>query len=91
MTARADQFDAVHLGQRFPDFDGPAEKQEIAQCEIANANNQCGPGRGMGGLPEAVARQRATGWKTDWALAQADLLEGVIRAKQFMSYVGTTP
>ncbi len=90
MTARAAQFDAINLGQGFHDSDGPFEMLEIAQREIASGNNQYGPGRGMGELPEAVARQRATGWKTDWALALADLLEGMIRAKHFMSYVGAT-
>ncbi|MFH0412284.1 pyridoxal phosphate-dependent aminotransferase [Corynebacterium sp. L4756] len=33
----------------------------------------------------------ATGWKTGWAIAQPELLDGVIKAKQFMSYVGATP
>lgn len=32
-----------------------------------------------------------TGWKTGWALAPAELLEATMRAKQYLSYVGTTP
>ncbi len=43
MTARADQFDAINLGQGFPDSDGPFEMLEIAQREIASGNNQYGP------------------------------------------------
>lgn len=59
MTARAVEFDAVNLGQGFPESDGPAEMLEIAQREIAAGNNQYGPGRGLPVLREAVARQRA--------------------------------
>ena len=33
----------------------------------------------------------ATGWKTGWAIAEPELLDGVIKAKQFMTYVGPTP
>ena len=33
----------------------------------------------------------ATGWKTGWAIASPDLLDGVVKAKQFMTYVGPTP
>ncbi|OFT52313.1 aminotransferase [Corynebacterium sp. HMSC06D04] len=33
----------------------------------------------------------ATGWKTGWAFAHPDLLDGVIKAKQFMSFVSATP
>lgn len=58
MTARAVEFDAINLGQGFPDSDGPAEMLDIAQREIAGGNNQYGPGRGMAVLREAVARQR---------------------------------
>lgn len=32
-----------------------------------------------------------TGWKTGWAVASRDLLDGVVKAKQFMTYVGATP
>ncbi|MFI9506077.1 pyridoxal phosphate-dependent aminotransferase [Nocardia sp. NPDC052566] len=32
-----------------------------------------------------------TGWKTGWALGPADLINGVLAAKQFMSFVGAGP
>ena len=32
-----------------------------------------------------------TGWKTGWALAPKDLIDGVLAAKQFMSFVGVSP
>ena len=33
----------------------------------------------------------ATGWKTGWAIAEPELLDAVVKAKQFMTYVGPTP
>ena len=32
-----------------------------------------------------------TGWKTGWAIAEPALLDGVIKAKQFTTFVSTTP
>ncbi|MGV0350967.1 aminotransferase class I/II-fold pyridoxal phosphate-dependent enzyme [Corynebacterium guaraldiae] len=32
-----------------------------------------------------------TGWKTGWAIAEPKLLDGVIKAKQFTTFVSTTP
>lgn len=58
MTARAVEFDAINLGQGFPDSDGPATMLEIAQKEIAGGNNQYGPGMGMNVLRDAVAAYR---------------------------------
>lgn len=58
MTARAVEFDAISLGQGFPDSDGPATMLEIAQKEIAGGNNQYGPGMGMNVLRDAVAAYR---------------------------------
>jgi len=58
MTARATEFDAVNLGQGFPDSDGPPRMLDIACEEIRGGNNQYGPGRGLPVLREAVARQR---------------------------------
>ena len=58
MTARAVEFDAVNLGQGFPDADGPPRMLEIACEQIRDGNNQYGPGRGLPVLREAVARQR---------------------------------
>lgn len=39
----------------------------------------------------AAKSYNATGWKTGWAIAAPELLDGVIKAKQFMTYVGPTP
>lgn len=58
MTARAVEFDAVNLGQGFPDADGPPRMLEIACEQIRGGNNQYGPGRGLPVLRAAVARQR---------------------------------
>ncbi|WP_238596885.1 aminotransferase class I/II-fold pyridoxal phosphate-dependent enzyme [Corynebacterium heidelbergense] len=32
-----------------------------------------------------------TGWKTGWALAPEELIDAIVRAKQFITYVGATP
>ena len=39
----------------------------------------------------AAKSYNATGWKTGWAIAEPALLDGDIKAKQFMTYVGATP
>lgn len=42
-------------------------------------------------VSSAAKSFNVTGWKTGWALAPEPLLEAVLKAKQFMSYVGATP
>lgn len=42
-------------------------------------------------VSSAAKSFNCTGWKTGWAVAARDLLSGVVKAKQFMSYVGVTP
>ncbi|ALC05265.1 putative N-succinyldiaminopimelate aminotransferase DapC [Corynebacterium deserti GIMN1.010] len=42
-------------------------------------------------VSSAAKSFNVTGWKTGWALAPAPLLDAVLKAKQFMSYVGATP
>ncbi|AGF71813.1 pyridoxal phosphate-dependent aminotransferase [Corynebacterium halotolerans] len=42
-------------------------------------------------VSSAAKSYNVTGWKTGWALAPAPLLDAVLKAKQFMSYVGATP
>lgn len=42
-------------------------------------------------VSSAAKSFNCTGWKTGWAVAARDLLSGVVKAKQFMSYVGATP
>ncbi|WP_448854163.1 pyridoxal phosphate-dependent aminotransferase [Corynebacterium frankenforstense] len=58
MTAKAVEFEAVNLGQGFPDTGGPAAMLERAQREIAEGNNQYAPGRGVASLRRAIAAQR---------------------------------
>lgn len=42
-------------------------------------------------VSSAAKTFNVTGWKIGWALAPAPLLDAVLKAKQFMSYVGATP
>ena len=42
-------------------------------------------------VSSAAKTFNVTGWKIGWALAPAELLDGVVKAKQFLSYVGATP
>lgn len=42
-------------------------------------------------VSSAAKSFNCTGWKTGWAIAPEELLDGVVKAKQFMSYVGATP
>lgn len=58
MTAKAVEYEAVNLGQGFPDTGGPAAMLERAQREIAEGNNQYAPGRGVASLRRAIAAQR---------------------------------
>lgn len=59
MTQRALQFDAVNLGQGFPDTDGPAEMVEIAARGLCEGLNQYAPARGLPDLRAAVAEHQA--------------------------------
>nr|WP_120492187.1 aminotransferase class I/II-fold pyridoxal phosphate-dependent enzyme [Corynebacterium lactis] len=42
-------------------------------------------------VSSAAKTFNVTGWKTGWALAPRDLLDGVAKAKQFLTYVGASP
>ncbi|QFG68958.1 pyridoxal phosphate-dependent aminotransferase [Ornithinimicrobium pratense] len=55
MTQRALQFDAVNLGQGFPDTEGPPEMVQVAQESLLGGLNQYAPARGLPVLREAVA------------------------------------
>ncbi|WP_378736884.1 pyridoxal phosphate-dependent aminotransferase [Nocardia brasiliensis] len=59
MTELAVRYDAVNLGQGFPDTDGPAGMLEAARQAIADGLNQYPPGRGMPVLRRAIADDRA--------------------------------
>ncbi|QDQ96949.1 pyridoxal phosphate-dependent aminotransferase [Tomitella fengzijianii] len=58
MTALATRYDAVNLGQGFPDTDGPPAMLDAARAAIADGLNQYAPGIGMPGLRAAVAEDR---------------------------------
>lgn len=58
MTQRALQFDAINLGQGFPDTDGPAEVLEVARSAIAEGLNQYPPAVGFPVLREAIAEHQ---------------------------------
>ncbi len=66
MTELAVRHDAVNLGQGFPDTDGPAGMLEVARQAIADGLNQYPPGRGMPVLRNAIARDRAARYGTDY-------------------------
>lgn len=42
-------------------------------------------------VSSAAKSLNVTGWKTGWVLASPELIEAVLYAKQFMSFVGATP
>ena len=42
-------------------------------------------------VSSAAKSYNCTGWKTGWAIAQPHRLDGVIKAKQFTTFVSTTP
>ena len=58
MTTLAHRYEAVNLGQGFPDEDGPRHMLEVATKEILGGNNQYGPARGIGALRRAIAADR---------------------------------
>lgn len=66
MTELAVRFDAVNLGQGFPDTDGPAAMLEVARQAIADGLNQYPPGRGMPVLRRAIADDRARRYGTHY-------------------------
>ncbi len=67
MTQRALQFDAVNLGQGFPDTDAPAEIKRVAVESIRDGLNQYPPAAGMPVLRQAVAehQERFYGLRVD--------------------------
>jgi N-succinyldiaminopimelate aminotransferase len=58
MTQRALRYDAVNLGQGFPDTDGPREVLDCAVEAIRSGQNQYPPARGVPVLREAVAEHQ---------------------------------
>ncbi|WP_026360442.1 pyridoxal phosphate-dependent aminotransferase [Amycolatopsis nigrescens] len=58
MTALAGRFDAVNLGQGFPDTDGPVAMLNAAKDALFGGANQYPPGPGRPELRAAIARHR---------------------------------
>lgn len=58
MSALAAEYDAVNLGQGFPDEDGPPEVLEAAIEAIRRGLNQYPPGRGTVELRRAISEHR---------------------------------
>jgi len=65
MTALAQKYNAVNLGQGFPDFDGPLFVKEAAAEALTKQHNQYAP---MGGVPELVETLAAL-WTRETTLA----------------------
>ena len=58
MSALAARYDAVNLGQGFPDEDAPEPVLEAAVTAIRSGVNQYPPGRGTPDLRAAIAEHR---------------------------------
>lgn len=59
ITQLAQEYNAINLGQGFPDFDGPLEIKRIAMESIASGNNQYAPMIGAHTLRKAIARHQS--------------------------------
>src|SRR5690348_17184451 len=55
MSTLAQKYDAVNLGQGFPDFGWPDEVLDAAASALKEGSNQYAPSRGLPALREAVA------------------------------------
>ncbi len=55
MTGLALQYDAINLGQGFPDQDGPLALREVAAKALIDGPNQYPPSKGLAVLREAVS------------------------------------
>jgi N-succinyldiaminopimelate aminotransferase len=67
MTALAVRYDAVNLGQGFPDIEGPVEIRDAAVAAMRDGHNQYAPGTGVPALRHAIAdhQQRRYGLTFD--------------------------
>ncbi len=59
MTSLANEYQAINLGQGFPDFAAPTFMKEAAAAAIASDVNQYAPANGRPGLRQAVAQKIA--------------------------------
>lgn len=68
MSALANEYGAINLGQGFPDEDGPEEILQFAAQRLMDGNNQYTPVMGVAPLRQAVAKsnKRFYGLEVDW-------------------------
>lgn len=66
MTLHAQKYDALNLGQGFPNFDGPDEIKALAARSVAEGYNQYGPMPGLPDLRRAVAEHRRRFYGLDY-------------------------
>lgn len=93
-------FDAAQLGalaEIAVDFDLPVLSDEVYEYLTFDGVAHT-PLAGLPGMRDrtitvssAAKTFNVTGWKTGWALAAPKLLDAVLSAKQFLTYVGATP
>jgi N-succinyldiaminopimelate aminotransferase len=62
MTALAVRYDALNLGQGFPDFDGPGFVMDAASAAMRAGHNQYAPMPGVPELRRAVAEHQRRFW-----------------------------
>ena len=74
ITELARAYDAVNLGQGFPDWDGPAGMLEVAREAIASGVNQYPPGRGTADLRSAICEDRAESFDLEYDPASEALV-----------------
>ena len=65
MSALAAQYDAVNLGQGFPDTEGPADMVRAAAAALLDGRNQYPPLTGLPELRQAVARSARRSYGLD--------------------------
>lgn len=59
ITRLSQEYNAVNLGQGFPDFDGPQEMKRLAMEAIASGQNQYASMIGMPALRRSIARHQS--------------------------------
>ncbi len=70
MTRLANEYDAVNLGQGFPDFDGPAWLVEEYAKALRSGRNQYAPMQGTKSLRDAIASYQRRFWSMEWDAEQ---------------------
>jgi len=80
MTALANRFDAVNLGQGFPDFDGPSFIKEAAVEAIRSGPNQYAPTGGLPELARAICRHQERFWGLSYRPEEITVYAGATEA-----------